>query len=146
MKLRIEPYKRVGSIEFGMTAEKVRSLFPEKPETFKKFSDLELTTDAFDQAGVYVYYNANNVCDAVEMFPEAVPIFKGKSLLTIPWLELMKWFQELEPDVVIGESGLTSFRFGISLYVPNVDELPEAPPESLIVFDHNSELFSHSEA
>lgn len=59
--------KKVGDIEFGMKRTEVRDVVGKFKE-FKKTKDAAVTADDFGYC--HVFYDANNKCEAVELFEE----------------------------------------------------------------------------
>jgi hypothetical protein len=50
--------------------------------------------------------------------------------------ELLKIFKKLDKNIELGDSGSTSYKYGIGLYVPSMeDEDINSPPESVIIFE-----------
>ncbi|MBW4630872.1 MAG: hypothetical protein KME30_02880 [Iphinoe sp. HA4291-MV1] len=139
MNLIIEPYKGIGAIKLGMTTEEVRDILVSsggKLETFMKTPTSEMPTDCFDNLGIHVSYKKPGICEAVELFEPAEPVFMGKTLLEIKFSELEQWFQEIDDEVEIDDTGLISYKFGIGLYSPYASEDPEESVEAVIVFEY----------
>ena len=137
LKLEIEPYRGLAGIQFGMTPDEVRHVLGETVRTFRKSPGDALETDYFDALGIQVFYKSPEICDAIELAAPAKPTFRGKDLLGKPFNELRDWFQSIDNDVAIDETGLTSHRFGIGLYAPFAATAPDEPVESVIVFEQS---------
>jgi len=133
MDMTIKPYEAVGPIRFGMSVSEVRRTVGIKIETFKKapliFPDLH-PVDAFDEIGVHVFYKKSGVCEAIELFPPATPLFLNAPLLGRQFCELFAWFTSLDDNIERDEAGFKSFKFGIG-----ITEAPEDSIETVIVFD-----------
>jgi hypothetical protein len=135
MQLEIEPYVGIGPIKFGMTIDHVRNLINQKPKPFLKGPTSTVPTDAFNDLGLHVYYKKPGICQAVELFSPANPIFQGQSLIQRPFNELHSWLQTIDDSLKVGRWGLTSLKFGIGLYAPEIRERDDALVESVIVFE-----------
>lgn len=135
MEFIIRPYISIGPIELGMSRKEVRETLDARVEEFKKSPTDELTTDAFDELGVYVYYKEHDVCEAVEVIPPASPIFQDEELLRRRFGELREYFKRIDDSIEVDNGGLTSYRFGIGLYVPFAKNDPDALVEGVIVFE-----------
>src|SRR5262245_57232562 len=58
----------VGPIVVGMSRAEVRSVVGSKVVEFRKAYFASNTTDAFDDEGIHVYYDDNDIVEAVELF------------------------------------------------------------------------------
>lgn len=133
----IDPYIGVGSIRFGMSIEEVRQVLAAPVQTFWKSETSEIPTDAFDTLGIHVYYKLPGICVAIEFWgSQANPTFQEQSFLKRPYRELEAWFREIDSDIEVDNSGLTSFKFGIGLYAPGDLYNPYQLVESVIVFEY----------
>lgn len=74
-KLVAIPLVGVGDVRFGMTREEVRRIFGYAKE-FKKSPFSKTTTDDFGFC--HVYYDADNKCEAIEIFDGAEVKVAGK--------------------------------------------------------------------
>jgi hypothetical protein len=135
MNLTISPNVGVGPIRFGMTIEQVRAAIPYFPRSLKKTSVSAYPTDIFRDIGVHVFYKAPGLCEAVEMGGVAAPTFQEKTIIRRPFHEVLAWIRSVDPDVQVSNSGLKSFKFGISLYAPGVGEDASEPVQGVMVFE-----------
>lgn len=135
MNLNIQPYVGVGPLRFGMSVHQVRETLNLKPKPFLKSSDSLMSSDSFDEIGLQVHYKMPGICDAVEMGLAADPIFRGRRFIERPFSQILSWFRTIDPLIEVDDLGLTSFEFGIGLYVPKIGEAPDAPIEGVIVFE-----------
>ena len=134
MDLEVDPYAGIGPVRLGASVREVREAVGARPVQFKKSEDSEMLTDDFGERGLHVYYKKPGLCEAVEVFPEANPTFRGRRLLGEPLGEMLRWFRSIDPDVEVDESGLISYEFGIALYAPQGPDAPDDPAESAFVF------------
>lgn len=73
-------------------------------------------------------------CEAVELASPARPALEGTVLVGIPLQDAKKIIEVFDPQCEIDETGLLSFRLGVGLYVPEMDEHGNGIVESVIVF------------
>lgn len=132
MELLIESFKGVGQIKFGMTRTEVRSVIKSNVQEFKKTPTSETLTDAFDFC--HVYYKQDDTCEAIELFEPAIPIFQNEKLIGSQFKEVKKLFHQLDKDVEIDETGLTSYNCGIALFVPSLSRSGKEKVEGVFVF------------
>ena len=135
MDLIIRPYESIGSVKFGMTVEEVRAILGGRFQYFMKSPSSAMPTDAFEEKGIHVYYKEPGLCEAVEVTSPASPVFKGRPLIGRPFDELRNWFEEMDEEIMVDESGLTSLALGIGLYSPYASDSPQEPVEAVIVFE-----------
>lgn len=126
----IESYKRVGRITFGASRCEVRIIFPNYTE-FKKNEEDENTTDAYEN--FHVYYDKENLCEAIEFFGNAKITFNNKNLLGQKYKTVKCDFLKIDTDIEFDECGFTSYKYGLGVYVSNTDDT-EAFIEGVIVF------------
>ncbi|TBR61729.1 hypothetical protein B4U84_13415 [Westiellopsis prolifica IICB1] len=105
-------------------------------ETLWRSHTSETPTDSFNNLGIHIYYKKPGICEAIEIFEPAEPVFMEINLLQVKFSELKQWFQKIDDEVEIDDTGLTSYKFGISLYAPSASEYPEEAVEAVIVFDN----------
>ena len=115
----IQPFESVGPLRFGMERSEVHRVMEEPPREFKKgFS--ENMTEAYDQAGVHVYYDSSGAVEFIEAFPPANPVYEGIDLMrpdTQPVLaDLGRLGLRARDD---GQGGLWFDHRGFVLFAPD---------------------------
>lgn len=136
MKLEILPHVGVGPIKFGMTAEDVRSTLDCAYKEFKRTPISKTITDAFQSLGLFVCYNIDRKCNAIEMARPAQVFYGGHELLNNSFEKALELMRGFDPQVSSREDGLTSFALGIGLYAPSCKKDRLLPVESVIAFQH----------
>lgn len=131
----IKPYVGAGPVEFGMSVSEVRNAIGGEFHTFKKTAISEMPTDAFKDKGIHVYYKNPGVCEAIEFGTPSEPIFLGHKLVGLPFKEAKKIFEKLDDSLDIDETGFTSYRFGIGVFVPTLKKSKSEPIQGVIVFE-----------
>ena len=126
----IESYKRVGEIRFGSSRLEVRNLFPDYTD-FKKNEAEENTIDAYEN--FHVYYDEENLCEAIDFFGNAKLTFNNKELLGNNYRDVKSEFLGIDTNLDFDECGFTSYKYGIGVYVSNADD-DDAIVEGVIVF------------
>lgn len=132
MRLVLIPYESIGPIRFGMRRDEVRAAVPAAVRAFNKTPTTFV--DAFDDEGIYVYYDEQDLCDAVEVASPSVPILDGRILIGSPFSELRDWLQMRDSEVEVDNAGLTDFAIGLGLYAPSASDAPDEPVEAAIAF------------
>jgi hypothetical protein len=135
MDLIIRPYIGIGNITFGMTVEEVRHCIAAPVKSFLKHPTDAIPTDTFEGLGIYVEYKNPGICQVVELAKPANPIWRGQSFLNLSFAAARHWFEQIDPELEVDDTGLTSYQFGIGLYAPNHRESPEENVEGVIVFE-----------
>ena len=134
MRLEIHSDVGVGPILFGMTAEEVRSTLGCAFKEFKRTPISKTITDAFQSLGIFVCYNVDRKCNAIEMARPAQVVYAGHELLSDSFDKAFELIRGFDPEVVSREDGLTSFALGIGLYASGCGKDRLLPVESVIVF------------
>jgi hypothetical protein len=101
-----------------MTAEDIRSTLSCPYKEFRRGSDAKTITDAFDSLGVFICYNVEKKCTAIEMAGPARPIYAGNDLLNNSFSNVFEILRSFDPAVIPNNDGLRSYALGIALYVP----------------------------
>ncbi len=127
--------KGVGPLRFGMTMSRVRETMDSPYDSFMKTPMSEIPTDAFDDLGIHVFYKKPGVCEAIEFAKPSDPIFQGQSLIGRPFNEIRDWFESLNTNVKIEDTGLIAYEIDIGIYAPGVMKKDTALIESVIVFE-----------
>lgn len=133
-KLTITPNKGVGPIHFGMTREEVRNVLGGRVVKFKKTPISNTFTDAYDDHGIYIYYDSNYRCEAIEMAFPADPELEQIQMIGRTFSGVKGMITSHDCDVELDEIGLLSFKLGVGLYVPFLEESENHLVESVIVF------------
>jgi hypothetical protein len=134
LDLTIKPHIGIGDIEFGLHRKTIRQKLTTEFSSFKKAPSSVVLTDYFPSLGLFVAYNKNDLCEAVECASPAKPILSGISLMEMSMGELKLWFEQHDKAVDIEFEGLMSYAFGVGIWHPVGFDEPEETPESVIVF------------
>src|SRR5438093_1211210 len=108
MELQIESYIRVGPITFGMPMVEVRGVLQVQHREFRRSAMSKTVTDAFQSLGVFVCYNVDGRCSAVEMAAPSRAILLGEDVLAKPVMEIREWFRGLDANIKVDGAGITS--------------------------------------
>jgi hypothetical protein len=134
MKFEIKKYRGAGKFRLGVTREKNRKTVPVVPMEYIRGTDSGISGDLYEELGVELEYNEENLCDAIEMSYPANPIYKNIELLQIPYYFLLVLLRWEDPNLEEDELGFISYNLGIGIYAPNKTESPTMNAESVIVF------------
>jgi hypothetical protein len=134
-ELQITPYVGIGPIRFGISKAEVRASLAVPVREFRKTPSAVMPTDAFPSLGLHIYYKLPGLCEAVEAADPAKPTLFGKDLIAQPFNMLHEWLRELDEEIKVDETGLTSLRFGVGFFAPGLKSDPAALVEAVIVFE-----------
>lgn len=114
----IEPFESLGPLRFGMRKGEPEQVLGEQPKEFHKgFS--EHVTEAYNGAGVHVYYDADGTVEFMEAFPPSRPTYQRVDLMRPDAAQvvadLAKVGLKVRDD---GEGGLWFDNAGFSLFAP----------------------------
>ncbi|SEN22486.1 hypothetical protein SAMN05192574_102828 [Mucilaginibacter gossypiicola] len=134
MDYKITPYESLGNIPLGLHRDEIRNLLKETPHEFYRNFLSKTPTDFFKTLGLFIGYDENLLCEAIEMILPANPILFTIELLILPYEsiedQIAKWDDKLEKT----NTGFTSYKFGVGVYAPNKDDSPNEITESVIIF------------
>jgi hypothetical protein len=117
-----------------MSRTEVRRILGSKFREFKKTPASLNSTDDFIELAIHVFYEADNTCKGVEMFPPSNPLLGGEALLARSFRDVAALIQSLDDSVEMNSTGLLSRRLGLSLWAPNVETSVDDPVESVYAF------------
>ena len=129
----IASYAGVGPILFGQNRTLVRQFFEEESTEFYKSASDAVTTDYFKEAGVFVFYDKADSCEAVEFTKPATVKWREQQLMPLPLGEVLEFMRSQDEDLEEDESGFTSYKNGIGGYTEDIEELTELA-ETIICF------------
>jgi hypothetical protein len=133
MDLIISPYVGVGKIEFGMTKENVTEIINSKLKRCQELTFGPGYKETYEFC--HIYYDKKGHCEAIEFFEPANPLFFGERLMSQPFSQVRQLIKDSDELIRVDETGLTSFKFGIGVYVPFWDDDEEdTQVEGVIVF------------
>lgn len=104
------PLKEVNGVAFGMKRNDVRNILGEAKE-FKKSKFSKITTDDFGFC--HVFYNANDECEAIEVFDSVDVLINGEAVVDINSIKCL--FSDIEED----SYGFISKGLSIGIYAPD---------------------------
>ena len=106
------PLTNVGPIKLGATREAVREAAGPEFEESRKSPSSENTTH--DHGSFHVYYDQNDTCVAVEVFPEIEVVVDGEVVFPTTPEKAAAAIPSLERD----DDGLISTEKSIGIYAP----------------------------
>jgi hypothetical protein len=131
MKLVIEPRVAVGPIRFGMSRDDVRAALGGSVRAFHKNRGPKLLADDFREANLHVFYREDDTAYAVEMWRGAQPVFEGIDFFEAPYPWLLTTLRQIDPELVIEQSGAESLKLSLRLWKPD----PQGSLEAVYAFD-----------
>ena len=111
--VNVEPLRRVDRVEFGMSRNSVREIFGTEFREFKKSKSSVNTTDDFGFA--HVFYDANNVCVAIELFNECVVSVGTTCLMPCDRQSFCGWIKSVDAEAEIRDTDATSIALSIGV-------------------------------
>ena len=87
------PLVGINGITFGMPRKEVRKLWGPQFREFKKSSFSRNSADDYGIA--HVYYDENNMCNAVEVFNDVIVLIEGKTIFPNEIEEALKIIPDL---------------------------------------------------
>ena len=134
MAFDLRPLQGVGPIDFGMARDDVRRMLNAPYEEFMKTPDATIPTDDVPTLNIHVYYDDQLRCKGVELWPGADLRVDGHEVLRRPWHEVEAWLTQVAPGFKRKDSLIVADSIGLSLYVPDIDDEPDALVESAYAF------------
>ena len=135
MIFNIVPNKGVNNIEFGMNSANVRRLMNARFESGPwRNPSKYFPTDWFQVVGVFAYYDADGLLEAIEFHEPAAICLGDVDLLRLPYGVAKSLLTKLDPDFSSDGEGIDFRKLNIGLYAPDVEELADnARIESVLV-------------
>jgi hypothetical protein len=125
--LNLISYQGIGPILLEMKREEIRNIFDENPRNF----NLD-PTDYFEN--VHIEYDSD-ICLSISLLPPLKPKFRGIDLLGDRSIfQLGIWLESMNGVIEADTIGIVTFRFGFSLYVPDIDIFQDESPEAVTIF------------
>ena len=119
--MTIHPHKGVGVIAFGMTRPEVAKAVGQVPRRARRNQYDMSDYDLFEKLGLFVYYDADDMCLAVEFTRDARVSYDGYELFAHPAHEARAWARARDQDLD-GKDGFVATGLGLSMYAPSIDE------------------------
>ena len=117
-----------------MSRQEVRQAMRAEPEAIDK-SDNGIPVDFFADLGIFCYFRAPEVLEAVEFGGPASPTFHRRALLERPLGEIMGWFLAMNATIVTNDAGFRAPDLGVGFFAPDGTSNPDGPVKSVIVFE-----------
>lgn len=127
------PYTGTDQIKFGMTRKEIRQILNLDFSSFRRNEFAENTTDFFPSLELFVEYDKNDICEALEFTKEGNLIWKGIDLCKSHFSQLTAKLDLVSSDIEEEESTKTYHDLGITISVgKEEDEI-----ETVMVFSKN---------
>jgi hypothetical protein len=135
MKMIIQPYIGVGNVLFGSTRNEVqKALYPAQATPFNRSREEQNTSDFYKSIGVFVYYNDQEKCEAIEFGDKMELEFEAFKIFKHSYIETERFFAQYDSELDLDDSGFSSYKLGIGIYAPKCREDENCKIEGLIVF------------
>jgi hypothetical protein len=133
MEMIIKPREGIGLINIGMSRQQVRAELATPVQTFRRYRS-EIEVDYFVPLGIQVDYDRNDLCNFITALAAAKSTFQGWPIVGVPFADCRAWFEQLDSDLKVDDTGLTSRKLGINVYAPGAMQEPLDPVEAVCVF------------
>src|SRR5689334_7374493 len=111
--MNIEPSVAVGPFRLNMTRDQIAELSHRLGVEPMRGSRGSSPYDYFEDMGIFCYYDASNLLEAVEFAEPASPELDGKNLLLFNIGEAIAFLKERDPLLSVDNDGATSFQLGV---------------------------------
>ena len=115
----VVPFERLGDLRLGMSRTAVRSMLGSNFKSFRKGPDSINETDAYDQLGMHLYYDADDQLEFIEMFPPSDPAYQGVHLLNNSLDQVLQKLAAIGQHYHYDDDGYDFKQLGVVLYVPD---------------------------
>lgn len=116
LQFNIENVRRVGPIELGTDRQSVHEVLGLHCTPFRRTPDVKEPSDYYEAEGIFVYYKAGGLVEAIELTSPSQANVAGKDLLSMTLEEGQSELKALDEDVVLESDGAISERLGIAIY------------------------------
>lgn len=125
------PFEGIEGISFGMSRDEIRAAINEEYTVFRRNQFSVNSLDYYSDRGLFILYDENNRCNAIEFANTANLFFEGKDLFAFNYSELRNHFDGLSLQKEEEEEiGITYHDLGFGVnQVFGVDQI-----ESIIIF------------
>lgn len=117
--MEVIPYKSLGQILLGETREVVRRKLGGEFVEFRKSSDDENFTDAFNDKGLHLYYDSDDRLEFIEVSSPANVCFEGIEFLDRDIIDVVSDMTRLGLKVEESDETYIFPQAGLSLFVPD---------------------------
>jgi hypothetical protein len=83
---------------------------------------------------MFVYYDQNNKCEAIEIASPGKVEYKGTNLMKLNYSEALTALSMEDEEIEDDYDGFTSFKLGIGIYAPEKLEKRNPKIERVIIF------------
>lgn len=123
----------VGPLNGTLSRTQVRSILGGDFEEFKKTAASLNTTDAFLRYDLNVFYDHRDVVKGAEFFERSGVTWMGHKLVGQKLSRILSLFRSNGIQPVIDDDGFDVSEFGMSFYVPDIEDGEDALIKSLYI-------------
>ena len=118
-----------------MSRSEVRSAVGVAPEEIEK-SDTGFLTDFFTDLGVFCYYRAPDMLEAIEFGGPASPTLDRRTILGRPLGKIVSWFRGMTATMTFHDAGFRCPGLGVGVFAPEGTANSKGPVKGVIVFEN----------
>lgn len=115
--MEIKPFIGIGDIAFGKSRRNIRENLGSDFTSFKKTSLSVSETDAYDNIGIYLFYDENDCLNFFELFPPFLVSYKGISFFDQSETTLIQLLRGNGVNLAPNSVGYDAPDFGFGIYV-----------------------------
>lgn len=115
----VVPFQGLGDLRLGTARSEVQKALGNPSASFKKTPDAPGETDAYDDLGLHLYYDADDLLYYIEANPPSDPRYSGIPLLRVPLEETLEQLGDMGQHGQYQDEGYDFPSLGIALYVPD---------------------------
>ena len=113
---RFIPFQEVHNIAFGKSRNSIRELLSGSYKEFKRNKFADNATDYYESLNLFVEYDAENMCAAVELTQGAVISILGKKLFKMSYSSVLDFFKQISINFNEDSYGVTFFDLGFGIF------------------------------
>lgn len=131
MDFSFQVFGAVGPLSGTLSRMQVRSILGRDFEEFKKTAASLNTTDSFVRHDLHVFYDEQDMVKGVEFFDRSGVSWQGHKLVGEKLFPVLSLFRGNGIHPVIDDDGFDVSEFGMSFYVPDIEDGEDALIKSL---------------
>jgi hypothetical protein len=121
------PFKGIEKVSFGMTRQNCRTVINSDFETFKRNDFAENSTDHFPGLNIFLQYDKNDICQAIEFASPNNLVYNGKNLFDLRFSELINFYSPVSKKHEIeGNISVTYYDLGFGASKTPGDDMIES--------------------
>lgn len=134
MIFEIIPYHSIGNIFFSMSKKDVESNLGKASKSFLRHKEDKSQTHKYNEYSFFINYDENHKLETLEAWETSNLWLGDLNLFSLNTSQLLKEIRKLDKNIEEESDGFTSFKLGIGGWHPELDNCPNEPFKSIIIF------------